>query len=231
MALVIPYGDMNAHGSLGDMISFRRIRGGVVMEKKPRPKITNSIAQQAVRLAFKTANNTWLGYDPISKPYINARSVQLAMTPRNLFTKANLDGNLTPDYVLQGFEVASGQLSDYTDMTNANTQLSVEGLPGGSPPWTPMGTLDVETGIWTNSGRLQSYGTEMRIVFNTTLPTPFRLAFTMNFDDGMVGFANLTIRLPPGPFPGTYGPELWLDRFGTVYTDTTLAHWLATNRF
>lgn len=59
MAVCIPYGDAQAHGSICDSLSFRRSRGKVVLQKKPRVKQPNSQAQKDQKQWFKNTWSSW----------------------------------------------------------------------------------------------------------------------------------------------------------------------------
>lgn len=85
MALVIPYGDTQAHGSIGDALTFRRWRGRVVLEKKPYPRQPDSGPQIVHRNKFREG---WIAFHTLNAQtlkYYTDLAAQLGMTPANLF--------------------------------------------------------------------------------------------------------------------------------------------------
>lgn len=110
MAKITPYADINAHGSIGDSVTFRRRYGSVILQKKSNPKQPNSASQLAQRSAFKTASEDWYGYDAQSKIYFNTQGPQLGITGQNLFIKAQLL-NIMPSLINSGLiEINEAQL-------------------------------------------------------------------------------------------------------------------------
>lgn len=85
MALVIPYGDTQAHGSIGDAISFRRWRGRVVMQKKPHPRQPNTSAQKEWRKRFKDCWDCFHNLDAWTLEYVTLKAAELGQTPANFY--------------------------------------------------------------------------------------------------------------------------------------------------
>lgn len=63
MAVVIPYGDAQAHGSIAKSICFRRHKGKVILQKKPHRKAKGTPAQLAQQARFSDA---WKAFHAIS---------------------------------------------------------------------------------------------------------------------------------------------------------------------
>ena len=85
MAIVVPYGDAQAHGSLACSVSFRRSRGKVVFQKKPRPKQPNTQAQQAHKQKFKDG---WKAYHQLNAwavDYLQKKAAETSTTKANLY--------------------------------------------------------------------------------------------------------------------------------------------------
>lgn len=85
MALVIPYGDTQAHGSIGDTLTFRRWRGRVVLEKKPFPRQPNTQAQLDWRQLFRDGWDAYHNLNSWEIEYITNKSKELGRTPANFF--------------------------------------------------------------------------------------------------------------------------------------------------
>lgn len=93
MAKITPYGDPEAHGSIG-AFSFRRWMGKVIYEIKPHPIQPNTEAQLAQRLAFKNAVKDFYALNTESKLFYTTRASQLNLTPLALYVKMALLGIL-----------------------------------------------------------------------------------------------------------------------------------------
>lgn len=63
MAVVIPYGDAQAHGSIADSICFRRHKGKVILQKKPNQRQKRTPAQIVQQERFSDA---WVAFHSIS---------------------------------------------------------------------------------------------------------------------------------------------------------------------
>jgi hypothetical protein len=85
MAIIIPFADADAHGSICDTVSFRRSRGKVVFQKKPKPKQPNTQAQQDQKQWWK---NTWKNWRQLSTgqlAWLQAQATAEQTTPANYF--------------------------------------------------------------------------------------------------------------------------------------------------
>lgn len=90
MAIVVPYGDAQAHGTIGKTLTFRRYRGTVVLQKKPHPVQPNTPAQIARRDKFVAA---WVAFHALTSwelEYLEKKAVQYNMTAANLFLRQYL---------------------------------------------------------------------------------------------------------------------------------------------
>lgn len=85
MAIVVPYGDTQAHGSLACSITFRRFRNKVVMEKKPYPTQPNTPEQKAIRNKFKQAWKAYHQLSPWTVEYLRQSAKQYGWSGANLF--------------------------------------------------------------------------------------------------------------------------------------------------
>lgn len=110
MAIIIPYGDTNAHGSLGGSLSFRRRFGRVVLQKQPFPVQPNTPAQLAQRTAFKNASYDWYSYLAMSKRYFQDRAPTYGWTPKNLYIHASLTGILPVQTMVPLKQVLAAQI-------------------------------------------------------------------------------------------------------------------------
>lgn len=85
MAIIIPFADPDAHGSIANSVSFRRRRGIVVFQKKPHGKQPNTPAQQAQKEKF---SDGWKAYHQLNAweiTYLTNKAVELNTTKANLF--------------------------------------------------------------------------------------------------------------------------------------------------
>ena len=85
MAVIIPFADPDAHGTIANSVTFRRRRGIVVFQKKPHGRQPNTPAQQAQKTKF---SDGWKAYHQLSAwelEYLENKATELGTTKANLF--------------------------------------------------------------------------------------------------------------------------------------------------
>jgi len=85
MAVVIPYGDAQAHGSIAKSICFRRHKGKVVMQKKPHHLGKRSAGQLTQQARF---SDGWIAYHAISLwtlQYLQEKALQLGSSASEIY--------------------------------------------------------------------------------------------------------------------------------------------------
>jgi len=92
--IVTPYGDPQAHGSIGRALSFIRRRGMVYARPYNIPYDPRTAGQLAQRQAFINAIAKWRALNSTSKDYYNQRAYGQPYTGYNLYLKADLEGLL-----------------------------------------------------------------------------------------------------------------------------------------
>ncbi len=85
MAIIIPFADPDAHGSIANSVSFRRRRGKVVFQKKPHGKQPNTPAQQAQKTKFSDGWKAYHQLDSWEIEYLTNKAADLNTTKANLF--------------------------------------------------------------------------------------------------------------------------------------------------
>jgi len=231
MAIIIPFGDGNAHGSLAGSISFRRIRGGVVMEKKPRPRITHTVAQLACRTAFTNANQGWYTFDLLSRPYFESRATQIGITPRNLYTRAVLQG-IMPAVVYHDYgDIISAELVDNTGLDGSNFFLKVWRWCQTYVQYFPEGVIDPVTNTWVPDAPPPNVASQRRLEIWSTYPLAFRNGIIITFDNNLGGTITQTFRFMGGviPIAPVFKPGMTKD--GSLWYDDNYFHWWTTNNF
>lgn len=128
MAIIIPFSDPNAHGSVADSVSFRRRGNKVIFQKKPHPVQPNSAQQLAQREAFKNATQDWYSYDAQSKLYFVDRGEQLGISARNLFIKAKLLNIMPSTTTLFLKEVQNAQITLTRGLASHSVAIMFEAL-------------------------------------------------------------------------------------------------------
>ncbi|MBA7647918.1 hypothetical protein ES703_55697 [subsurface metagenome] len=85
MAVIIPFGDAQAHGSIAKSVTFRRFRGKVVFQKKPHARIPGTPKQKIQRDKFKDA---WKAFHALSNwalDYCKWKAIQYQTTAALFF--------------------------------------------------------------------------------------------------------------------------------------------------
>ncbi len=94
MAIIIPFADPDAHGTIAGSVTFRRRRGKVIFQKKPHGKQPNTPAQQAQKEAFADG---WKAYHQLSAweiAYLEEKAAELGTTKANLFLSQYLTNEI-----------------------------------------------------------------------------------------------------------------------------------------
>jgi hypothetical protein len=228
MAIIIPYNDPSAHGSIADSVSFRRRFNTVILQKKPHPKQPNTDAQKAQRNLFKTASTDWYSYDAWSKDYFVARGKQLGMTARNLFLSAKLK-NIMPSQ-----NPCIGGAADAMQLQNIRATES-QGVK-----WRAYIFIsDFDIGWIYDTENIFHKGSEggnqplaIRIKALTESVTyHFRDALYLQFRGTTPPTANFIIRVPEFSIAIDEEKWLWVSEDGSVFYDQNLVHLAATNNF
>lgn len=122
MAVVIPYGDAQAHGSLADSICFRRHRGRVVLQKKPHARAPGTPGQIIQRQKFKDG---WVAFHSLNLwelEYVQAKATQQQTTPSNWYLSQYLTDAIPSTTKMSGIkqvtdldlpETIGAQLDDF----------------------------------------------------------------------------------------------------------------------
>jgi len=231
VAIIIPFGDPNAHGSLADSVCFRRSRAGVIFEKKPRPIIRHTDAQLAQRTLFTTAQHEWYHYDPTSKPYIYQRAVQLGLTPRQLFARAYLLGQLPTLERFACTQLTAVQILEPAGYTNVNTVITFNCWDSQGQYWAGMGILDVDTNVWTATADFGHWMSVLKISVWSSLVLPFRWGIALAWKDLQAQERSCIFRTREGLPDQQYNDIYMMDADSTAWTDDLFLHWLTTNNF
>lgn len=90
---IIPFGDSEAHGAIGNTIVFQRRRGGVFARKYTWKKYTRTTAQDKQRTKFRNCIDNYTALSPAEKEYYDMLAYGKKYTGQNLFVSRCL---LTP---------------------------------------------------------------------------------------------------------------------------------------
>lgn len=228
MAIVIPYGDPNAHGTIGGSLTFRRRFGRVVLEKTPVPKYTNTPAQQVQRDAFKNASDLWYSYPYDSKAYFDTRGKELHMTGKNLFISAQLKSImplLTPPAFVK---ILQCQIISVIESTPSTAYITLEAHDPGSPFMSQMGTIYDNSNSFTPGVTLTNNCDQMRISFHNYTADLFRYGFWLQYErlDTTLGELIVRTNSTQNIFSSHY-----VSADGSLFKDQTFDTLLATNNF
>ena len=83
--ILTPYGDPNAHGTLGKTLIFQRRRGGVFVKPYKIPKDPKTSGQLAQRQLFVDASKAWFAISSQSRNFYNLKAYGTPQTGYNLF--------------------------------------------------------------------------------------------------------------------------------------------------
>ena len=94
MAIIRPYADPNAHGSLNNSLTFRRYKNKVILQSLPRPTPGKTPAQLAQRAKLIEANKSFSLLTNATKWFYHKRSSQKETTRKGLYMRAHMRGSL-----------------------------------------------------------------------------------------------------------------------------------------
>jgi hypothetical protein len=229
MAIIIPYGDPQAHGSIGGSVSFRRRFGRVIFEKKPEPKQPNSQAQLDQRAAFKAASDAWYGYDAASKLYFFSRAPQLGMTARNLFISATLQNIMPSQDKMIWSRIDTTQLQNLRSTENQGIRWTLHEEGSGSPANRIFDYENINEGLGSG-GTLT--GLTLQIYRTGTIDVHylFRDSIHITITLGGPDYTPWLIRIP-ATLISNIVKFFFIAADGSAYTDIALTHLAATNNF
>ncbi len=107
MAVVIPYGDAQAHGSLADSICFRRHRGRVVLQKKPHSRRPGTPGQIAQRQKFKDGWTSFHALNLWELEYAQIKATQEQTIASNWYLSQYLTDNIPSTITQKGIMIIS----------------------------------------------------------------------------------------------------------------------------
>jgi len=119
MAVIIPYGDAQAHGSIAKSVCFRRFRGKVIFQKKPHSKVKPTDKQKVQRQKFKDAWNAFHALDFWALEYCKAKAIQQQTSAALFFISQYLTDEIPSTTPLFG-------MKDITDLDLPETIGAVD---------------------------------------------------------------------------------------------------------
>ena len=228
MAIIFPYNDPNAHGSIAGA-SFRRRGNIVVFQKKPKPKQPNTPGQIAQRQAFSDAAKAWYSYDATSKEYFYKRGKELGMSARNLFISAYLKGIMPSTTELQFKEITNIQIQTPAAPELKSWKFRFINRNLGHD----MGIIFDNENIFdkeTTYENVVNIGIVI-IAWEDTLILPFRYAFYLQGKLQDDSIEERIIRLPVWTLYPVSSKQFFFSDDGSCFYDVNLSHLAATNNF
>lgn len=229
MAIIIPYGDTNAHGSLGGSISFRRRFGKVVLQKQPFPVQPNTPAQIIQRDAFASVQNDWYSYNAISKGYFNIRAPQYGWTAKNLFTSAKLK-SIMPNLTAPGINrILQAQVVSPQGVSPNETKFEFFTRNKFSHTWSSQGTIydNENVFVWSGLGQVDVDGFKVEITGSPGYPV-FRYGIWLQIRLWPSTDVEWVMRLREVP---TGASTFYMSLDGSTFFDFALSELNATNNF
>ena len=219
--LVIPYGDPQAHGTIGKTITFVRRRGIIYGKPYKVPDNPNTSGQQAQRASFSDAVESWRLTTPETKYYYDERASGMPYTGYNLYISKYLLGELPSTTGLGPLDIHACNISiTRSSFTNGWRYIIQAGIP-----WTQMGWIRDNENIWNDGATLLS-STRCRVkIQENDEPINILLRDTISIDyDAVTGFL---IYLPEV----TADVELSVADDGSTYFDHAMTKLACTSGF
>jgi len=224
MAIIVPFADPSAHGSVADSFSFRRRFNTVVFQKKPEPKQPNSAGQLAQREKFKQAAEDWYYYDEQSKDYFRERAKQLGMTARNLFLHAKLRNIMPSQIVTLESGCENAQIINVRATQNQGVLWGIRNLYWGAY-WGRV--WDTENIYEKEASTSPMPGAIFIQALNESIEYHFRDGIVIKFFEK----EEMIVRIPQTKLNIGENISYYLSTDGSSFFDMELTHLAATNNF
>lgn len=126
MAVIIPFADAQAHGSIANSVTFRRHRGKVVFQKKPHARVPGTQKQKAQRQKFKDAWKAFHALDFWALEYCKAKATEAQTISSNWFISQYLTDEIPSTVVNYGIkDVTDLDLPDTVDVIDEGVKSSL----------------------------------------------------------------------------------------------------------
>lgn len=227
MAIIIPFADADAHGSICDTVSFRRSRGKVVFQKKPKPKQPNTPAQQSQKQWWKDTWKAWRQLSADQLAWLQAKAAEEQTTPANYyFDKTDSDEAYTRDDITFIETITAGTID--VPVAPAAQDLSWRWFSDLDPPG---GTYNEAADIWDNENNfvqrnpLTTYDAFLFLLFNDAaytiqIPEDYSLTFTYTKFGG--GGKTITVKFPALEMTPARQLFIYADTSWALYDDWPL---------
>lgn len=180
MAVIVPYGDPDAHGSICDSLSFRRSRGKVVLQKKPRVKQPNTPAQQQQKGWFKNTWNDWYT--------LGAGQLKTAKT------KADEEDTFPANYYFAGHkETQEGNQVDLHFIKSCST-IHIDNTVGSTPGHIEIQLNTVQTPPLTGIYPVQRITDNQNVPLGGSVVAPYQAWFFLFINQS----ATIPVTIPEG---------------------------------
>ena len=228
MAVIIPYADPNAHGTIGDSVSFRRRFNKVIFQKKPNPVQPNTAAQLAQRAAFKTVQNDWYSYPALSKEYYYQRAPLLGWTAKNLYTHAKLLSIMPNQTNIKVKEVLQCQLITEIGTVPGDNQLGFHSWIPTIPAYQNMGYIDDTGNVLLGTSVASAEPTIFKMIWAMGTALPLWYGVWMQYKDWSDVTHEFTIR-SLGDASGLH--TSYISEDGSAFREDSLINLWATGNF
>lgn len=218
MAVIIPFGDPNARGTVGRTITFRRFFGRVVATTKTEPKQPNTQLQKDWREWMRQANVDYNGMAEYSKDFCRRRGRELNMTGKNRWIQ---------QYFTVGIPMYNAP--QWLTVKAVNITVPRSGIPDGiqiellakeyqDNTYHSVGTIKDRECLWTPTGFSPSVTWFWKLIVTNQIVVPFGYGI-----ECLVGYQwsadkRKTVRFPELAI-GTHEYH-WADD-GSLYLDET----------
>jgi len=128
MAFVNPYTDQNAHGSVANAYSFRRSRGRVILEKKPRSKQDPTPIQSENRYRFSQAVAGWFDEPPAIRDFFTRLAAGGTFSGLSYYLMWIWSGHVPPAEDFNFVEVINASLIDGVERYDRDCRIDFAGL-------------------------------------------------------------------------------------------------------
>lgn len=229
MAKIVPYGDLNAHGSLANSLSFRRRFNYVILQKKPFPKQPNSAGQIAQRSAFKTAVSEWYFLNTPTRTFYNTRGAELNMTGQNLYVKQKLINDLPSTTPLPVGDCTNMVINNLRGTSANMIRIECNVKPSGSGlgrvtdngnVYSDLITVSPDQNLWLHFDRLSMPGVEYQ----------FRDSLSLSLVSGGSPL-DILIRFPVIDLLSKSNDDLYISDDGSAYWDIAMTELACVTKF
>jgi len=223
----VPYADSNAHGSIGNCMTFQRRGKSVRLIKKPFSKKDPSPLQDAVRYLWKQAVQFFHALEQAQRDCLDYNWSLHGYSGLSAFVQKVMVEELPEWSSLVTGGIYDLWLHDDSGMTNFDSTLYFEAMPLGGGEYEKIAEYDFDKKVLNTKGQSPYFLQNIKMKFSTQNNKGGRRSFRLGyyaFDD--FHRAGVCYDLPRGEYWIEANDPHYLSKDGTIWRQGINFTWI-----